>query len=115
PADHCSRASAPTPRLPSLPRGKGPALPEHPPCCSFLAARALTEPDSSSGAPGRRHSRPALVSVISVVLLAFLKGIQPWASIPGSPYKCNRDLPHDEAVGFTLHGAPSTAWRKYHT
>src|SRR5215510_3301924 len=46
------QAYGPHLRLPFLPRGRCAALTEHPPCCSFLAARALTGPDGSSGAPG---------------------------------------------------------------
>src|SRR4030095_359187 len=45
------QAYGPHLRLPFLPRGRCAALAEHPPCCSFLAARALTGPDGSSGAP----------------------------------------------------------------
>ena len=89
--EHMLQAYGPHLRLPFLPRGRGAALAEHPPCCSLLAARALTGPDGSSGTSGASTLEAWLVSVISVVLLAFLQGIQPWASIPGSPYKCNRD------------------------
>src|SRR4029453_1928852 len=46
------QAYGPHLRLPFLPRGRCAALAKHPPFCSFLAARALTGPDGSSGAPG---------------------------------------------------------------